>query len=90
MSYGNSFGNNARRIRAEDLLVHVDDRPGWVSATERTPRVGEDVYTTAGAGVVTALLGKTGDGSRLMQIQLEDTAAKPFFAAASNVLVAPE
>jgi hypothetical protein len=36
-----------------------------------------------------ALLGKTGDGSRLLEIRLGDVQAKPFFAAASNVLVAP-
>ena len=43
----------------------------------------------AATGVVTAVLGKTGDGSRLLEIKLTDPAARPFFAAASNVLVAP-
>jgi hypothetical protein len=38
---------------------------------------------------VVKVLGKTGDGSRLLELRLPDTSAKPFFAAASNVLVAP-
>lgn len=84
-----AIGNSIRRIREEDPFVNHEARPGWVAATDRLPGVGEDVYCTAGRGVVTAVLGKTGDGSRLLQIQLEDPAAKPFFAAASNVLIAP-
>ena len=82
--------NSSRRTRSEDLVVSATDRPGWVAASARAPRVGEEVYCAAGAGVVSAVLGKTGDGSRLMQIQLADPTAKPYFAAASNVLVAPE
>jgi hypothetical protein len=87
MVMGNS---SAKRIRDEHLFVSATDRPGWVAATERAPRVGDDVYCVGGAGTVSAVLGKTGDGSRLLQIQLSDPTAKPFFAAASNVLVAPE
>jgi hypothetical protein len=84
-----AIGNSIRRIRDEDLFVNTEARPDWISATERMPAVGESVFCTAGVGVVTALLGKTGDGSRLLQIQLDDPTTKPFFAAASNVLVAP-
>jgi hypothetical protein len=47
------------------------------------------VYCAGGPGEVVSVHGKTGDGSRLLQIRLEDEAARPFFAAASNVLVAP-
>ena len=89
MSIGNS-SNSLKRIRAEDLSVSSAERPGWVAGSARTPRVGEEIYCAGGAGVVTAVLGKTGDGSRLVQIQLADPSAKPFFAAASNVLIAPE
>jgi hypothetical protein len=39
---------------------------------------------------VVRVLGKTGDGSRLLELKLPDTSAKPFFAAASNVLISPE
>lgn len=84
-----SLGNNAKRLRGDDLLVRENDRPGWVPGSQRTPGVGEEVYCVGGAGVVTAVLGKTGDGSRLLQIQLNDPGTKPFFAAASNVRVAP-
>lgn len=82
--------NSARRLRTIDLTVDRESRPGWVAATERSPDVGEAVYCTGGAGTLAAVLGKTGDGSRLLEIRLEDEEAKPFFAAASNVLVAPQ
>jgi hypothetical protein len=85
-----SAANSMKRTRSEDLVVHSGERPDWIAATTRALRVGEEVFCAGGAGVVTAVLGKTGDGSRLLQIQLEDPATKPFFAAASNVLVAPQ
>jgi hypothetical protein len=84
-----SMGNSTRRIRDDELFVSDATHPGWVSASERAPRVGDSVFCTGGEGVVTAVLGKTGDGSRLLEIKLSDPAARPFFAAASNVLVAP-
>ena len=85
-----SKNNTARRIHNVDLFVNGDDRPGWVTAHERVPTVGEEVYCAGGAGELAAVLGKTGDGSRLLEIRLSaDPKAKPFFAAASNVLVAP-
>ncbi|HEX2202235.1 MAG TPA: hypothetical protein VHG91_03000 [Longimicrobium sp.] len=82
-------GNSVKRVRDENLFVSLTERPGWVAASERIPSVGEEVFCVGGPGVVTAVLGKTGDGSRLLQIRLSDPAAKPFFAAASNVLLAP-
>lgn len=82
-----SMGNSTRRIREDDLVVDAQKHPGWI-ASEQTPRVGDEVYCTGGAGVVAAVLGKTGDGSRLLEIRLQTEGARPFFAAASNVLVA--
>jgi hypothetical protein len=38
---------------------------------------------------VVRVLGKTGNGSRLLQLRLLDRTAPPFHAAASNVLVEP-
>lgn len=76
-------------LRRRDLRVAGGDRPGWVPGGGRTPVVGESVYCLAGDGVVASLHGKTGDGSRLLQIRLSDPKAPPFYAAASNVLVAP-
>jgi hypothetical protein len=82
--------NSSHRLRAEDYVVDPTDRPGWVSAYNRLPDLGEEVYCAAGTGVVQAIAGKTSDGSRLLEIRLPDPKAKPFFAAASNVLVAPD
>jgi hypothetical protein len=82
-------GNSARSRRVEEFLVSADDRPGWVFGSERTPAVGEEVYCAGGNGAVVSIHGKTGDGSRLLQIRLTTGDAPPFFAAASNVLVAP-
>jgi hypothetical protein len=77
-----------RRLSAE---LHVDSalRPGWVSGLERIPAVGEEIFCVAGVGQVVKVLGRTGDGSRLLEVKLPDPTSKPFFAAASNVLVAP-
>ena len=82
-------GNKSKRVHLDNLHVSATDRPGWLPGTERMPRVGEEVYCAGGAGTVETVLGKTGDGSRLLQIRLENPGAKPFFAAASNVLIAP-
>lgn len=79
----------AKSLRAEEFIVSPDDRPGWIRASDRIPKVGQEVYCAGGPGEVVSVHGKTGDGSRLLQIRLEDEAARPFFAAASNVLVAP-
>lgn len=84
-----AMGNSTRRIRDDELFVSHETHPGWVPASERAPCVGDEVFCTGGAGVVAAVLGKTGDGSRLLEIKLADPTARPFFAAASNVLIAP-
>lgn len=84
-----SKSSSARRMRSEDFFVSREDRPGWMLATERMPAVGEEVYCAGGVGTVISVLGRTGDGSRLLQIRLADDSAPPFFAAASNVLVTP-
>jgi hypothetical protein len=80
--------NTAKRLRPGDFQVSDEDRPGWVRGSARTPRVGETVYCAGGEGTVVSVQGKTGNGSRLVQIRLAPPAA-PFFAAASNVLLMP-
>jgi hypothetical protein len=82
--------SSSSKVVREEFVVRSTDRPGWVAASERAPRAGEIVYCAGGSGVVKAVLGKTGDGSRLLEIHLDNPGTKPFFAAASNVLVAPE
>jgi hypothetical protein len=51
--------------------------------------MGERVYCTQGMAQVVRILGKTGDGSRLLELRLEETQAPPFFVAASNILIDP-
>ena len=82
------YGNSSKRLRHEDLHVDATGREAWVSGQDATPRVGQQVYCTQGLASVSKLLGKTSDGSRLLELRLADT-APPFFAAASNVLVDP-
>ena len=84
-----AMGNSTRRMRDDELFVSAATHPGWISASDRLVTVGEEVFCTGGAGVVAAVLGKTSDGSRLLEIKLANPDARPFFAAASNVLVAP-
>ena len=84
-----SKGNASKRLRAEDYRVDATSRPGWVVGSQRELKKGMEVYCIGGEGVVEAVRGKTGDGSPLLEIRLSDAAAKPFFASASNVLVAP-
>ena len=83
-------GNSTKRMRAEEFRVDPEAMPGWVLGSARTPGVGEDVICAGGPGSVASVHGKTGDGSRLLQIRLSDESAPPFFAAASNVLVNPD
>lgn len=85
-----SYANSSRRTRLETLQVaESDERPGWVTATDRLPDIGEQVYCTEGMAEMSKLLGKTSDGSRLLELVLPDRPRHPFFASASNVLVAP-
>ena len=85
----NWLHNNSRRTNPADLHVDAAAHPEWLSGGERIPEVGERVYCTSGPAEVVRLLGKTGNGSRLLELKLPGEGAKPFFAAASNVLVAP-
>lgn len=82
--------NSARRINRETMQVAESvERPGWVPGTSRLPEVGEDVQCAEGMAQVVKILGKTGDGSRLIELALPDRPRQPFFVAASNLLVAP-
>ncbi len=83
------FSNSSKRMTLEELTVSSDGQPEWLSGTERLPAIGELVLCTGGLAEVIKLLGKTGDGSRLLELRLVAEKAPPFFAAASNVLVKP-
>lgn len=84
------YGVGLRRTPDLKLRVDAESHPGWRSGAEAVPVVGTTVYCTEGMAQVVRVLGKTGDGSRLLELKLPDTSAKPFFAAASNVLISPE
>ena len=83
------LGNNSRKFKLEDLRVNVTEYPTWVSGLDRVPAMGEQVLCTGGLAEVVRLLGKTGDGSRLLELRLVEGKHPPFFVAASNVLLAP-
>lgn len=83
-----STANSTKRIRNGDLRIDPDAMPGWSTVENRPPRKGESVYCTEGRAEITRVCGKTGDGSRLLELRLLEKDAPPFFAAASNVLFA--
>jgi hypothetical protein len=76
-------------MRADNLTVSREAQPEWTTGVENLPCVGAVVMCTAGMAEVVRLHGKTGDGSRLLELRLVDEKAPPFYAAASNVLVNP-
>jgi hypothetical protein len=84
-----NWANSSRRIRTDDLRVSAADHPDWVSGLERLPAPGQDVLCTGGLAQVVRLLGKTGDGSRLLELRLHGANQPPFFVAASNILLPP-
>jgi hypothetical protein len=85
-----SLANSMRRTALSSLKVTAsEDRPDWIPASSRLPAVGEQVLCTEGMAEVSKLLGKTSDGSRLLELILPDRPRHPFFASSSNVLVAP-
>ena len=71
------------------LRVDRSARPGWKTGREQPPDPGQLVYCTEGMAEVVRVVGKTGDGSRLLELRLLEKEAPPFYAAASNVLVMP-
>jgi hypothetical protein len=86
-----TFANSSRRTPLASLKVSAsEERPDWISATVRLPTLGEQVCCADGMAELTRVLGKTSDGSRLLELVLPERPRHPFFAAASNVLVAPD
>jgi hypothetical protein len=82
-----NYGGRAPR-RAEDVQVDPVVRPGWISGMDRLPAPGEEVYCAEGPAEVVRLLGRTESG-RLLELKVSDGRRAPYFAAASNILVAP-
>jgi hypothetical protein len=84
-----SHSNSIRRMRRSEVEIDRAQRPNWMTGDERELVPGEEVLCTAGIAHVTSVHGRTGGGSRLVELRLAEEGAKPFFAAASNILVAP-
>jgi hypothetical protein len=80
------FANSSKRVRNSDLRVDPEAHPGWATDGKRIPAAGETVYCTEGTAQVVRVVGKTSDGSRLLELRLLDREAPPFYASASNVL----
>lgn len=78
--------NNMARVRRESLEISSIEKAGWRESSGRIPDVGECVYCVEGEAEVVKILGRVGDGSRLLELRLDDR-PKPFFASSSNVLV---
>ena len=84
------MNNSSRRVERGSLEVDHAARPGWVTAADRAPVAGEEAFCTGGSAMVMRVLGRTGDRSRLLELKLAEGDGKPFFAAASNVLIPAE
>jgi hypothetical protein len=83
------LSDSTRRMSRDELSVRRDTHPDWGTAAERLPTVGEEVFCTEGYAELVRILGKTGDGSRLLELRVQGVKPHTFFAAASNVLVNP-
>src|SRR5690606_6444884 len=83
------LGNRPDTPAPRLLRVDRSARPGWNTGQEQPPGPGQMVYCTEGMAEVVRVAGKTGDGSRLLELRLLEKEAPPFYAAASNVLVMP-
>ncbi len=77
---------NTARVRRDSLLISSTVRTGWSPRVGHVPHVGEFVMCVEGEAEVIRLLGRTSDGSRLLELRLPDRPKVPFFAASSNVL----
>lgn len=77
--------SNMSRVAREGVRISSIDRPGWEAAPGRVPSVGDSIYCLDGPAEVVRLLGRTSDGSRLLELRLDDR-THPFFASSSNIL----
>lgn len=76
-------------LKPQDLRVDPGARPGWATGAHSTPQVGDTVYCTGGQATVLRVLGRTGNGSRLLELRIPARGSVSFFASGANVLLAP-
>lgn len=78
------------RVSRDSFRISSVSPPGWQPLESgQLPDVDELVYCTEGLAKVVRVLGRTTDGSRLLELRCADR-PQPFFAASSNVLVRDE
>ena len=69
-----------------NLRVSSMEQPGWCAGDGTVPSVGERVFSVDGEAEVVRVLGRTSDGSRLLELRLATGSKPPYFAASSNLL----
>lgn len=77
--------SDTSRVPRDSLRISSLDRPGWHLSPGRVPDPGDHVCCLEGPAEVVRLLGRTSDGSRLLELRCESR-PQPFFASSSNVL----
>jgi hypothetical protein len=77
---------NTSRTPRDSLRISSVEPPGWEPSEGRIPASGDTVYCTDGPAEVIRVLGRTSDGSRLLELKCVDR-PQPFFASSSNVLI---
>ena len=81
--------SNSSRVPRESLNISSIEKPGWHLSPGRVPRPGEQIYCLEGQAEVIRVLGRTSDGSRLLELLCESR-PQPFFASSSNILFRSE
>jgi hypothetical protein len=77
------------RVARDSLRISSIEPPGWEPTSGRIPTVGDTIYCVDGPAEVVKVLGRTSDGSRLLELRCTSR-PQPFFASSSNVLVRSE
>ncbi len=77
---------NTSRLRLKTVRIASIDCPGFHSAPDYIPKVGERVQTTEGAAEVIGVLTRV-TGGRLLELRLDERPKPPFYAASNNVLI---
>ena len=78
--------NSSARVKLETLQASSIEMPGWSVSLDRTPSVGDFVHCVDGLAEVVGVHGRTSSGSRLLELKVDGSEGKAYFAAASNVL----
>ena len=77
---------NRSTATRESLRISSVDPSGWSPSEGRVPGIGQWVYCLGGPAKVVKVLGRTSDGSRLLELRCEDR-REAFFASSGNVLL---